>query len=173
MLKTIWYCFFVQANLLTGLVNLMVDTLFASAVKALFILIAYTFSLTFIVGFLDFCGIWLKFGRSKFEILESNMPAANWFTLNPYSTKVGISTSKWSNFRRGFPLMRDEAWSQWVEEFELIWKQKWMAKGIYELITLSKVTVIAKPKFLTIDILLWNNGTSTFTLEWVPCLLRF
>ncbi|KAM1084612.1 hypothetical protein ACFX15_022342 [Malus domestica] len=52
---------FLLANLLTGLVNLMVDTLFASAVKAFFILIAYTFSLTFIVGFLYFCGIRLKF----------------------------------------------------------------------------------------------------------------
>ncbi|KAB2626083.1 hypothetical protein D8674_017743 [Pyrus ussuriensis x Pyrus communis] len=61
MLKTISYCFFVPANLLTGLVNLMVDALFASAVKARFILIAYTFSLTFIVGFLDFWGIRLKF----------------------------------------------------------------------------------------------------------------
>lgn len=52
---------FLLANLLTGLVNLMVETLFASAAKALFILIAYTFSTTFIIGLLDFCGIRLKF----------------------------------------------------------------------------------------------------------------
>ncbi|XP_050152500.1 uncharacterized protein At4g17910 isoform X2 [Malus sylvestris] len=52
---------FLLANLLTGLVNLMVETLFASAVKALFILIAYTFSTTFIIGLLDYCGIRLKF----------------------------------------------------------------------------------------------------------------
>ncbi|KAM1024291.1 hypothetical protein ACFX2I_037484 [Malus domestica] len=52
---------FLLANLLTGLVNLMVETLFASAVKALFILIAYTFSTTFIIGMLDYCGIRLKF----------------------------------------------------------------------------------------------------------------
>ncbi|PQM35040.1 uncharacterized protein Pyn_24961 [Prunus yedoensis var. nudiflora] len=52
---------FLLANLLTGLVNLFVDTLFASSVKALFILIAYAFSLTFLIGLLDFCGIRLKF----------------------------------------------------------------------------------------------------------------
>ncbi|XP_068305755.1 uncharacterized protein At4g17910 [Pyrus communis] len=52
---------FLLANLLTGLVNLMVETLFASAAKALFILIAYAFSTTFIIGLLDFCGIRLKF----------------------------------------------------------------------------------------------------------------
>lgn len=59
------------------------------------------------------------------------MPVANWFTICPYSAEAGISASKWSNFRRGFPLIRDEAWLQWVDELEPIWKQKWIANGIY------------------------------------------
>lgn len=52
---------FLVANLLTGLVNLLVDTLFASSVKALSVMIAYAFMLSFIPGLLDFCGIRLKF----------------------------------------------------------------------------------------------------------------
>ncbi|XP_050376363.1 uncharacterized protein At4g17910 [Argentina anserina] len=52
---------FLLANLLTGLVNFLVDTLFASSVKALSVMIAYAFMLTFIPGLLDFCGIRFKF----------------------------------------------------------------------------------------------------------------
>ncbi|KAM1573568.1 hypothetical protein FF2_042937 [Malus domestica] len=37
-----------------------------------------------------------------------------------------------------------------------------MANGIYELIMLSKVTVIAKPELLTITFIFWNNETNTF-----------
>lgn len=81
------------------------------------------------------------------------MPTANWFTPNPYSAEVGISTSKWSNVRMGFLLMRDEAWSQWVGDLEPIWKQNWMANDIYELIMMSKVTIIAKPVLLTTALL--------------------
>lgn len=55
------FFYFFQANLLTGLVNLLVDTLFASSVKALSVMIAYAFMLSFIPGLLDFCGIRLKF----------------------------------------------------------------------------------------------------------------
>ncbi|KAM1022535.1 hypothetical protein ACFX13_044164 [Malus domestica] len=43
--------------------------------------------------------------------VENNIHAVNWFTPSPYFAEAGISASKWSNFRRGFPLMRDEAWS--------------------------------------------------------------
>ncbi|XP_062027128.1 uncharacterized protein At4g17910 isoform X3 [Rosa rugosa] len=52
---------FLLANLLTGLVNFLVDTLFASSVKALSVMIAYAFTLTFIPGLLDFCGIRFRF----------------------------------------------------------------------------------------------------------------
>ncbi|XP_028092663.1 uncharacterized protein At4g17910-like isoform X1 [Camellia sinensis] len=52
---------FLLANLLTGLVNLFVDTLFASSVSALAILVVYTFILSLLVGFADFYGIKLKF----------------------------------------------------------------------------------------------------------------
>lgn len=90
------------------------------------------------------------------------MPDANWFTHNPQSVEVVILASKWSNFRKGFPLMRDEAWSQRVDKLKPIWKQKWMANGIYELIMLSKVTIIAKPELLTTTLIFWNNKTNTF-----------
>ncbi|KAB2631952.1 TMV resistance protein N-like [Pyrus ussuriensis x Pyrus communis] len=33
-------------------------------------------------------------------VVENNMPKANWFTPDPYSTKAGISAFKWSNHRR-------------------------------------------------------------------------
>jgi phosphatidylinositol glycan class W len=50
-----------QANLLTGLVNLSVDTLSASSVSALSILLAYASILSTVVGIADFCGFRLKF----------------------------------------------------------------------------------------------------------------
>lgn len=52
---------FLLANVLTGLVNLSVDTLSASPISALVILFAYAFVLCFAVGFADFLGIRLKF----------------------------------------------------------------------------------------------------------------
>ncbi|KAB2615662.1 hypothetical protein D8674_022250 [Pyrus ussuriensis x Pyrus communis] len=64
--------------------------------------------------------------------------------------------------------MKDEAWSQWVDELEPIWKQKWMVNGIYKLIMMSKVTIIAKPKLLTIALIFWNNGTNTFDCRMGP-----
>ena len=76
-------------------------------------------------------------------------PRLNWFTPNPFLAESGISSSKWSNYRRGFPLMNDEAWVKWVDDREPLFKNKWMSNGIYELIMLSKITVVAKPKLLT------------------------
>ncbi|XP_057977065.1 uncharacterized protein At4g17910 isoform X2 [Malania oleifera] len=52
---------FLAANILTGLVNLSMDTLFASSSVALVTLVVYSFALTIIVGLADFYGIRLKF----------------------------------------------------------------------------------------------------------------
>ncbi|KAB2631278.1 S2-RNase [Pyrus ussuriensis x Pyrus communis] len=43
-----------------------------------------------------------------------------------------------------------------------------MDNGIYELIMLSKVAVIAKPELLTITLIFWNNGTNTFDFRMGP-----
>lgn len=47
--------------MLTGLVNLSVDTLFVSSITALSILIAYAFVLSVTIGLVSFYGIQLKF----------------------------------------------------------------------------------------------------------------
>ncbi|XVF11059.1 hypothetical protein REPUB_Repub07fG0236800 [Reevesia pubescens] len=52
---------FMLANVLTGLVNLSVDTLFASSVSALLILILNAFTLSVVIGIIDFYGVRLKF----------------------------------------------------------------------------------------------------------------
>ncbi|KAA8522043.1 hypothetical protein F0562_012643 [Nyssa sinensis] len=52
---------FLLANMLTGLVNLCVDTLFASTVSALAILLAYALTLSVTVGLAAFYGIRFKF----------------------------------------------------------------------------------------------------------------
>ncbi|KAL2518991.1 Uncharacterized protein Adt_15238 [Abeliophyllum distichum] len=52
---------FLLANILTGLVNLSVDTLLVPPISALAILFAYGFILSFAVGSADFLGIKLKF----------------------------------------------------------------------------------------------------------------
>ncbi|XP_022881932.1 uncharacterized protein At4g17910 isoform X2 [Olea europaea var. sylvestris] len=52
---------FLLANILTGLVNLSIDTLLVPPIFALAILFAYGFILSFAVGFADFLGIKLKF----------------------------------------------------------------------------------------------------------------
>ncbi|XP_007039470.2 PREDICTED: uncharacterized protein At4g17910 isoform X2 [Theobroma cacao] len=52
---------FLLANVLTGLVNLFVDTLFASSVSALLILISYALTLSVVMGIVDFYGVRLKF----------------------------------------------------------------------------------------------------------------
>lgn len=52
---------FLLANLLTGLVNLTVDTLFASSLTSFAILVAYAFILSFITACADFAGVRLKF----------------------------------------------------------------------------------------------------------------
>ncbi|KAM1219621.1 hypothetical protein ACFX2G_047669 [Malus domestica] len=66
-------------------------------------------------------------------VVENNMPKENWYTPNPFQAKSGISSSKWSN-HCNLPLMKDEAWMQWINELEPTYKQKWMNNGIYELI---------------------------------------
>ncbi|KMS97594.1 hypothetical protein BVRB_5g125630 isoform B [Beta vulgaris subsp. vulgaris] len=52
---------FLLANLLTGLVNLSVDTLFATSNEALAILVLYAFALCFFTGLANFYGFRLKF----------------------------------------------------------------------------------------------------------------
>ncbi|XP_038680142.1 uncharacterized protein At4g17910 isoform X3 [Tripterygium wilfordii] len=52
---------FLLANVLTGLVNLCVDTLFVPSLTSLFILLVYAYALSIITGIADFCGIRLKF----------------------------------------------------------------------------------------------------------------
>ncbi|XP_074270176.1 uncharacterized protein At4g17910 isoform X3 [Silene latifolia] len=52
---------FLLANVLTGLVNLSLDTLFVSSIQALVILTLYMLVLCFIMGAADFRGIRLKF----------------------------------------------------------------------------------------------------------------
>ncbi|XP_021901083.1 uncharacterized protein At4g17910-like [Carica papaya] len=52
---------FLLANVLTGLVNLSVDTLFVSSISALVILAGYAFTLTAIMGIVNYYGIRLKF----------------------------------------------------------------------------------------------------------------
>ncbi|GAB4860148.1 hypothetical protein Ancab_011626 [Ancistrocladus abbreviatus] len=52
---------FLLANVLTGLVNLSVDTLSVSSTQALVILIVYAFTLCFATGCLGFFGLRLKF----------------------------------------------------------------------------------------------------------------
>ncbi|GMH28807.1 hypothetical protein Nepgr_030650 [Nepenthes gracilis] len=52
---------FLLANVLTGVVNLSVDTISASSIEALVILITYAFVLCFVTGVLGFCGFRCKF----------------------------------------------------------------------------------------------------------------
>lgn len=68
-------------------------------------------------------------------------------------------------------MMKDEVWSQWVDELEPIWKRKWINNGIYKLIMVSKVTVIAKPKLLTTALLFWNTRINTFDFRMGPMSL--
>ena len=90
------------------------------------------------------------------------MPKANWFTPNPFLAESGISSSKWSNHRRGFPSMNDENWVKWIDDLEPLFKKKWMSNGIYELIMLSKTTIVVKPELLATALLFGNSGTNTF-----------
>ncbi|TXG54286.1 hypothetical protein EZV62_019542 [Acer yangbiense] len=52
---------FILANMLTGMVNLSINTLFVSSTPALLILIVYALTLSMIVGTADFYGLRLKF----------------------------------------------------------------------------------------------------------------
>ncbi|XBI57167.1 hypothetical protein VPH35_038627 [Triticum aestivum] len=52
---------FLVANILTGLVNLSVDTLSASPLAAFMILVAYTFNLCMLAGLAQFSGVRIKF----------------------------------------------------------------------------------------------------------------
>ena len=101
-------------------------------------------------------------------VVEANMPRANWFTPNPFLAESGISSSKWSNHRRGFPLMNDENWVKWIDDLESLFKKKWMSNGIYELIMLSKTTIVVKPELLATALLFWNSGTNTFDFRMGP-----
>ena len=100
--------------------------------------------------------------------VETNMLRDNWFTSDPFLAESGISSSNWSQYRRSFPLMNNPAWVQWINELKSIFKRKWMNNGIYELIMLSKTTVVAKPELLTTTILFWNSGTNTFDFRMGP-----
>ncbi|KAM1365614.1 hypothetical protein ACFX13_044616 [Malus domestica] len=95
-------------------------------------------------------------------VIENNMLRGNWFAPNPFLAKSGISSAKWSSYRRGFPLMNGPAWTQWIDELEPIFKKKWMNNGIYELIMLCKTTIVPKPELLATYLLFWNSGTNTF-----------
>ncbi|KAM1341990.1 hypothetical protein ACFX2F_006373 [Malus domestica] len=64
--------------------------------------------------------------------------------------------------------MNDLAWAQWVDELEPTFKKKWMNNGIYELIMLSKTTIIPKPELLASSLLFWNSGTNTFDFRMGP-----
>ncbi|KXG39274.1 uncharacterized protein At4g17910 isoform X2 [Sorghum bicolor] len=52
---------FLLANILTGLVNLSVNTLSASSLTAFMILSVYTFTLCMVTGLAHFCGVRMKF----------------------------------------------------------------------------------------------------------------
>ncbi|XP_027347432.1 uncharacterized protein At4g17910 [Abrus precatorius] len=52
---------FLLANVLTGLVNLSVDTLSVSSIAALFILLVYAYILSIVIGIANYFGIKLKF----------------------------------------------------------------------------------------------------------------
>ncbi|KAJ7953442.1 GPI-anchored wall transfer protein [Quillaja saponaria] len=52
---------FLLANVLTGLINLSVNTLFASSATALCILLVYAYVLSTVIGIADFYGVKLKF----------------------------------------------------------------------------------------------------------------
>ncbi|KAM1714215.1 hypothetical protein ACFX12_024851 [Malus domestica] len=96
------------------------------------------------------------------------MPRDNWFSPNPYLARSCISSSKWSSYRRGFPLMNDPAWAQWIDDLEPTFKRKWMNNGIYELIMLSKTSIIPKPELLVSALIFWNSGTNTFDFRMGP-----
>ncbi|XP_047325965.1 uncharacterized protein At4g17910 isoform X2 [Impatiens glandulifera] len=52
---------FLLANILTGLVNMFVETLFVSTLTSIWVLIGYALLLSFTMGLADFCGIRFKF----------------------------------------------------------------------------------------------------------------
>lgn len=61
MNRNISFLLFLQANILTGLVNLSVDTLSVSSLTALMILLAYSFTLCLVAGGARFFGVRMKF----------------------------------------------------------------------------------------------------------------
>lgn len=60
-MKELTFSFLLQANILTGLVNLSVDTLSASSLTAFMILSVYSFTLCMVAGLAQFCGVRMKF----------------------------------------------------------------------------------------------------------------
>lgn len=55
-----------------------------------------------------------------------------------------------------------------VDDLEPIWKQKWMANGICELIMMSKTIIPIKHEPLATALIFWNNGTNTFDFKIGP-----
>lgn len=64
--------------------------------------------------------------------------------------------------------MNDPAWAQWIDDLEPTFKRKWMNNGIYELIMLSKTSILPKPELLVSALLFWNSGTNTFDFRMGP-----
>ena len=115
------------------------------------------------------CIYWVLHGAHQSPpVIEDNMPTDAWFNPNPLRAESGISSSKWSYHRRGFPLMNDEVWTKWINELEPVFKKKWMNNGIYEMIMLSKNSIVAKPELLATALLFWNSGTNTFDFRMGP-----
>jgi glucosaminylphosphatidylinositol acyltransferase len=61
MNRNLGFLLFLQANILTGLVNLSIDTLAASPLTAFMILSVYSFTLCMVAGLAHFYGVRMKF----------------------------------------------------------------------------------------------------------------
>lgn len=82
---------YLQANLLTGLVNLSMDTLSASTTMATCILMAYTFVLSITAGIADFNGIKLKLGWCSHWPCSS----VNLLAWDSYGWQSWFDTKRW------------------------------------------------------------------------------
>ncbi|KAB2625292.1 hypothetical protein D8674_016952 [Pyrus ussuriensis x Pyrus communis] len=73
--------------------------------------------------------------------------------------------------RRAFLLPNGRISKEWVNEIKPIWKGKWMANGIYELIMMSKIIIPIKHELLPTAIIFFNNETNTFDFRMGPMTL--